>query len=1127
MARRDIFLSVMLESSGTLFRIALFMKKNHYFYAKLMVAALVLASLLATYFAWHQVRQDAENIANERFQARVLQINAAVQDRMRAYEQVLRGGVGLFSASGRVSRKDWHDYVGSLRLNESFPGIQGMGFSKLILPSELAAHVAQIRREGFADYVVKPAGVREQYTSIIYLEPFNERNKRAFGFDMFSEATRRVAMEKARDSGQTAISGRVKLVQETTENVQFGFLMYLPVYRGAVPENAAQRKAALLGYVYSPFRMNDLMQGVLGKSAPNVALHIYDGMDSADEHEMYRSEKVNNQRVALFTDTREIDLNGTAWTLRFDSLPSFEEEVDRRTPEIVAVSGFVLTLTLALLLWTLLRTRARAFELAEAMTLSLRENEERFRSVVDTALDGIILINERGIIEFCNAATQRIFGYAAGEMLGNNIKMLMPEPYHSQHDGYLHRFVHTGEARIIGMGREVTGLRKDGTTFPMDLSVGEMHLGSQRKFTGMVHDVTERKRAEDELRETMGLQHAILESASHAIISTTVEGTITSFNPAAEKMLGYKADELVGKETPAVFHLPEEVVARAKKVSDELGRTVEPGFEVFVAKSRLGVIDENEWTYVCKDGGQIPVLLSVTAQRDEENNLTGFLGIASDISERKKIDRLKNEFVSTVSHELRTPLTSIRGSLGLVAGGVAGEISAQAKSLIDIAYKNSERLVRLINDILDVEKIESGKMEMNLKQYDLMSLINQSIEANRAYGETYGVSFRVTESLPGVQVNIDHDRLMQVMANLLSNAAKFSPADGEVEIAVRKWKHGVRVMVSDKGSGIPEAFRSRIFQKFSQADSSDTRQKGGTGLGLSISKAIIERMGGEIGFDSAAGEGSVFYFELPLAAESIALLRPADGGQETGRGKLQRILICEDDRDIAQLLAMMLKQGGFSADIAYTAQQAKSLLKEKKYDAMTLDIGLPDQDGISLIRELRGQAATANLPIVVVSAQANKGRAEVNGSYALVGWHDKPIDRDYLVAQLNDILNNRTMKHLPHVLHVEDDADVRQILISIGRGIAEFDHAATLQEASEKLSLLRYDLVVLDLGLPDGSGLDVLPLLKGLNLQTPVMIFSGKDVSGQQASMVASVLMKSSTTNKTLLDTIVRLLQTK
>ena len=1101
------------------------MKNKAFFSAKLVLAILVSAGLLLTYISWNYARQADQDIAVERFLSRVVQIKSAIQDRMLNYEHVLHGGASLFEVAEHVSRKQWHAYVNNLKINEYYPGIQGMGFSKWLRPNELAGHVAQVRREGFPDYVVKPEGKREVYTSTIYLEPFDARNKRAFGFDMFSEVTRRTAMEWARDTGNASISGKVKLLQETKEDVQAGFLMYLPVYRGATPQNVTQRRATLLGFVFSPFRMNDLMQGVLGKSAPDVAVEIYDGMGDSADTAMYRSNRTDTGRTALFSVTREIDINGHAWTLRFNSLPAFDSASSSLAPRIIAISGTVITVMLTLLVWTLLNLRTRAFEMANAMTVSLRENEERFRSVVDTAVDGIIVISERGMIEFCNTASQHIFGYPSHEMLGNNIKMLMPEPYHSQHDGYLERFVNTGEARIIGIGREVTGLRKDGTTFPMDLSVGEMHQVGQRKFTGMVRDVTERKRAEEELRNTMGLQHAILESASHAIISTTLDGTITSFNPAAEKMLGYKADELVGKETPAIFHLPEEVVARAKKVSDELGRAIEPGFEVFVAKSRSGATDENEWTYVCKDGRHVPVLLSVTAQRDEKNNITGFLGIASDISERKKIDRLKNEFVSTVSHELRTPLTSIRGSLGLVAGGVAGDISAQAKGLIDIAYKNSERLVRLINDILDVEKIESGNMEMNLKQHELMSLINQSIEANRAYGESYGVSFRVTESLPGIQVNVDHDRLMQVMANLLSNAAKFSPADGEVEIAVRKWKHGVRVMVSDKGTGIPEAFHDRIFQKFSQADSSDTRQKGGTGLGLSISRAIIEKLGGEIGFESSAETGTVFYIDLPLASEEKTLLPHDAKTQKKTPAKQQKVLICEDDRDIALLLAMMLEQGGFASDIAYTAQQAKSLLMKNAYDAMTLDIGLPDQDGISLLRELRGQTETAGLPIVVVSAQANKGRAEIYGSYALVGWHEKPIDREYLIAQLNDILNNRKSKVLPHVLHVEDDADVRQILSTIGHGIAEFDHAATVKEASEKLALLHYDLVVLDLSLPDGSGLEILPLLTGLNLQTPVMIFSGKNVSGKEASMVASVLMKSSTSNKTLLDTINRLLQ--
>ena len=956
------------------------MNNNSNYSAKLAVAALALTALAITFSAWRYTSQGTEQLANERFHTRVAQIDTAIQDRMLAYEHVLRGGVGLFSASHNVSRQEWHDYVANLQLHENYPGIQGMGFSLWIPSAELAAHITQIRHEGFPDYTVKPAGTRPAYTSIIYLEPFDARNKRAFGFDMFSESTRRAAMETARDTGKASVSGKVKLIQETKQDVQNGFLMYLPVYRGVQPETVAQRRTALMGFVYSPFRINDLMQGILGKAIPDVTLQIYDGTHITDDAMLYKSN--NTHHTALFSDTRHINIDGHTWTLRFTSLPVFEQEVNRHIPNIVAVSGLALSTLLSLLLISLLNTRTHALELAKAMTVTIRENEERFHSVVDTAADGIIVISETGLIEFCNLAAQRMFGYPAEEMIGNNISMLMPELHHSQHDGYLAHYLHNDEAHIIGSGSEVVGLHKDGTSFPMELSVGEMHADGQRKFTGMVRDITE----------------------------------------------------------------------------------------------------------------------------------------------RKKIDKLKSEFVSTVSHELRTPLTSIRGSLGLVAGGVTGEIPAKAKELIDIAYKNSERLVRLINDILDIEKIESGIMTLDLKPHALMPLIEQAVEANRAYGEAYGVTFKITETMPDVHVQVDQDRLLQVMANLLSNAAKFSPANGLVKIAVTPGKLGIRVMVIDQGTGVPDAFRNQIFQKFSQADSSDTRQKGGTGLGLSITKAIMEKMHGVIGFDSEAGAGSVFYIELPeYCDKGICLTHPI---AEPGilQNKLPRILICEDDDDIAKLLSIMLNDGGFITDIAHDAQQAKQLLQSSHYDAMTLDIGLPDQDGLSLLQELRTNTATAKLPIVVVSAKAEQGRAEINGSYALVGWHDKPIDRELLLTQLHAVITLRHDNHLPRILHVEDDPDVRQILSSIGQGIAEFDHAGSVQQAAAKLAQQHYDLIVLDINLPDGSGLSLMPHFHKLNATTPVMLFSGANVTQLEASQVASVLIKSCTTNQELLSAITKLI---
>jgi signal transduction histidine kinase len=253
--------------------------------------------------------------------------------------------------------------------------------------------------------------------------------------------------------------------------------------------------------------------------------------------------------------------------------------------------------------------------------------------------------------------------------------------------------------------------------------------------------------------------------------------------------------------------------------------------------------------------------MQLVRQTGEEHGL--FISLTRSAVERKKIERMKNEFVATVSHELRTPLTSIRGSLGLIAGGAAGELSEQARKLVSIAHNNSERLVRLINDILDVEKIESGKMRFELQPHRIRPLLEQAVEATRSYGEQLGVRLQLRAPLSDAVVPLDSDRFMQVMANLLSNAAKFSPPGGVVEIMTEHGDGSVRVLVADRGPGIPEEFRSKIFGKFSQADASDSRQKGGTGLGLSIVKAIMEKHGGEVGFETQLGSGTTFHVSFP------------------------------------------------------------------------------------------------------------------------------------------------------------------------------------------------------------------------------------------------------------------------
>lgn len=1089
-------------------------------------AVLVVCLLLAS-MAWYGLRMQSMNNAKQQFELQVRDAVESIEDRLRQHEQILLGGVALFDASGTVSRAEWRAYVARLALGENYPGIQGVGFSQIVQPAELPAHIAAIRAEGYPQYTVRPAGERPIYTSIIFLEPFSGRNLAAFGFDMMSEATRANAMRRAAESGKTAITGKVKLVQETQGKAQAGFLMYLPVYRKRQPlTTPAERWKALQGFVYSPYRVNDLMQGILGERVHALDFTIYDGKGEDEAARMYASTDelpaVPRTAPPLLSTQRSIHAYGREWTLRLDSRPDFEASVQSWLNMVVPILGGAISVLLFVVISFLISRRERAEELAVQMTGKILSNEERVRlnetrtqAVLDNVLDGIITISEHGIVESFNKSAEKIFGYTAAEVIRNNVKMLMPEPYHSQHDGYLHNFVSTGKKKIIGIGREVVGRRKDGSTFPMDLAVSEMRLGDKRMFTGIVRDVSQRKQAEELIAQTSRLNQEILDSADYAIISTDTNGIILTFNRAAEKMLGYRADELVGKSTPALFHDAEEVLRRARELT-KAGVPVEPGFEVFVALARRGQADTHEWTYIRKDGSRFPISLTVTALHDGAGAVTGFMGMAQDISEKRKIERMKNEFISTVSHELRTPLTSIRGSLGLIAGGVTGELPPQVKVMVDIAHKNSERLVTLVNDILDIEKIESGNMQFDMKPLELVPLIEQALEVNRAYGDQFKVSFRLERPQHAVTVNADAGRLMQVMANLLSNAAKFSPADGTVNVSVQSAEKRVRISVADHGQGIPEEFRGKIFQKFSQADSSDTRKIGGTGLGLSITKAIVEQMGGSIGFDSEVGVGTTFFADLPEWQGQSDMVPQEDVKSQN------RILICEDDRDTARLLQMMLKQGGFDSDIAYSAEEALDLLRRAQYLAITLDILLPGQDGLSLLHDLHANESTRDIPVIVVSAKAGQHDNDLEGGGVVLDWLDKPIDETRLMIALRRVARQGEGK--PVILHVEDDIDIRQVLSGLVGNEAELVAAPTLADAKAILGGERFDLIILDLGLPDGSGLDLLPFLNEKRLAIPVMIFSARESSNEIGRQVAAALVKARTSNELLLETIKRLI---
>ena len=424
------------------------------------------------------------------------------------------------------------------------------------------------------------------------------------------------------------------------------------------------------------------------------------------------------------------------------------------------------------------------------------------------------------------------------------------------------------------------------------------------------HALAAHRRADEELRAATEqaqsanrLKSAILAHAAHAVIATTPEGLITTFNPAAERMLGYSAADVVGRQTPAIFHDPVEVVARAGEFSAALGETIAPGFEVFVAKARRRLPNEHEWTYIRRDGTRFPVLLSVTALRDDAGRITGFLGLAVDITERKRAetelvvarqraeasDRLKSAFLATMSHELRTPLNSIIGFTGIILQGLAGPLNPEQGKQLGMVQGSARHLLALINDVLDLSKIEAGELKVSSEPFDVRASIAKAAGIVKPLAEKKGLALRM-DIAPGIGEAVsDARRVEQILLNLLTNAIKFTER-GEVTLAVIRegvmreegkqpiTDHASRITppassltfrVTDTGMGIQPGNLATLFKPFRQIDTGLSRNHEGTGLGLAICRKLADLMGGEIHAASEWGKGSVFTFTLPVAKEGV------------------------------------------------------------------------------------------------------------------------------------------------------------------------------------------------------------------------------------------------------------------
>lgn len=1011
-------------------------------------------TLFLTALATYYVAKAAETREQLRFENAVQSTQNKIQNRIETYEALLRSGSGLFAVNNQANLQEFRNYVERLELHENYPGVQGIGFSRRIRPSEVEAVVADMKRQGVEDFQISPAGDRPEFHAVLYLEPLDVRNQAALGYDMFTEAVRRAAMEAARDTGLPAATGRVTLLQDIEAEKQAGFLIYVPLYQGQTPKTVAERRNQLLGYVYSPFRVDDLLAGTVSSGQYQyVSFQIYDGTVLDADHLLHRSDRnaatndsVDHLAIDLtaqsrFTTTRQLEVGGRLWTIAFTSRPEINLASGRNLVPYVFLSGVLMSMVLFGVTRSQAQSRAAAEQFASSLLrseLALRESETRQRFALEAAnMVAWEWYPDTGKIIYSDNVYQ-VFGLPTTlplKVASDFFELIHPSDRNAVRqrlkEAIAQRSNYTTEFRLLPPDGKVQWIADQGR-------VTEDDTESTLRVSSVLQNITQRKAAEAALQESEHRYAQILDSVQDMVFCKAPGSIIVYANKATCEYYAKTLEELRG-----IIDLP-------LSDPDHTHRYFQDDLQVFSTGKTLEISEEP----ITRADGAVRFFSTIkTPVFDTAGNVVQIVAVARDITERKQVEaermqllnreqaaraeaetanRLKDEFLATLSHELRTPLNAMMGWTQLLHTRQFDETTTH--QALGTIYRNTKLLNQLIEDLLDVSRIMTGKFHLNMRPIRLNTVIRDAMEAVRTTAQKKGVEMQLQQTDGESTVIGDYTRLQQVLWNLLSNAIKFTPQGGRVDIRLdflaadppladsQLDQKLAQITVTDTGQGIPPDFLPNIFERFRQADGTITRAHGGLGLGLSIVRHIVEMHGGQIRASSEGqGQGATFTVQLPLAAEAAfpaqlpsatpTPAQPTPKGDRPTHSSSEdladlKILVVDDEADARELMMALLAESGAKPTVVSSAQEAMDVLTQAdqgdRPDILISDIGMPHEDGYKLIHRVRALPAMAGgqIPAIALTAYA-RSEERMHALQAGFQMHiPKPVEPERLIRAI-------------------------------------------------------------------------------------------------------------------------------